>query len=118
MKINIKLAAIILFAIFLVSCGAQAENGGGEEVGAGGGVTMRAVIRAINEKIEVDVLESEYTSGVHWVLTNNSTVFLNPDGELLSREDLCVGDTVRILYSGQIMLSYPPQIVALEITVE
>ncbi len=128
----IKASARFLSAALLTSCGMNpAANGndkGNAENNAKGGqnqeernisesVMMRAVIRDIGEKIEVEVTESEYTFGIHWVITHDATAFYGKDGSVISRGDLNVGDNVEILYSGQVMLSYPPQIVAHRITV-
>ena len=79
---------------------------------------MTAKITEIDEKIAVDVIESPYTSGIHLVNTAKATEFFGRDGNAISRSDLKVGDTVEILYSGQVMMSYPPQIVAARITVK
>ena len=79
---------------------------------------MTAVITELGEKIAVNVIESEYTSGIHWVITPNATEYFDNDGKAIFRSDLKIGDTVEILYSGQVMMSYPPQIVAARITVK
>lgn len=78
---------------------------------------MIAKVTDIAEKIAVDVIESEYTSGIHLVNTAKATEYFDKNGNAISRSEIKVGDTVEILYSGQIMLSYPPQIVAARITV-
>ncbi|MBQ8528264.1 MAG: DUF3221 domain-containing protein [Clostridia bacterium] len=75
-------------------------------------VKMTAVVEGVGQKLEVTVTDSEYTFGIHWVITPDSTVYLDASGEPISRSDIKVGDTVEIWYSGQVMLSYPPQIVA------
>ena len=81
-----------------------------------GGVKMTARVTAIGERIEVEVLDSEYTSGPHWVITDEDTRFVK-NGRRIGRSDIAVGDTVEIYYNGQVMLSYPPQIVATKISV-
>ena len=81
-------------------------------------VKMIAEITAIGEKIEVNVTESEYTFGVHWVNIDKNTKIYNETGLEVSKTALAVGDIVQILYSGQVMMSYPPQIVALRIIVK
>lgn len=82
----------------------------------GDSVSMTAKITNLGEKLEVEVIESPYTFGVHWVITDSAEVF-NKNGEKITVTELHVGDTVEILYSGQVMLSYPPQIVAAKIAV-
>ena len=78
---------------------------------------MRAVVNAVSEKIEVEVIEAEYASGIYWVITSDSTVFLDRNGNEIKKSDIKAGDVVEITYNGQVMMSYPPQIVALKIKV-
>ena len=75
------------------------------------------MVTAIEYRVVVDVIEAPYTSGVHWVITNDDTKFIGLDGRAITRGDLAVGDVVEITYSGQVMMSYPPQIVAQSIKV-
>lgn len=78
---------------------------------------MVAKIVAIGEKIEVNVIEDEYgASGIYWVNFSDATRFETDNGDRISIEDLEVGDKIAIIYNGQVMMSYPPQIVAKEIT--
>ena len=77
---------------------------------------MTATILAVGEKIEVNVTEGDYgASGPYWINTGDATKYVDRDGRTITRADLCVGDTVVIAYGGQVMMSYPPQIVATEI---
>ena len=82
-----------------------------------GRVSMTARILEISDRILVEVIESPYTFGEHLVHTPPETLILGHDGSPIERAALKVGDTVRIRYSGQVMLSLPPQIVAAEIRV-
>lgn len=77
---------------------------------------MRAKILAINNHIEIEILEDEYNSGILWVNYSNKTTFKNNAGNAITISDLKVGDQIEITYSGQVMMSYPGQIVALQIT--
>ena len=106
MKRAFRLFSVLLLlpVMLLASCKRERD---GEDT-----VLMVARITSLGERIEVEVLESEYTSGPHWVLTPDETVFENSGGGRISRDELAVGDTVEIYYNGQVMLSYPPQIVA------
>ncbi len=80
-----------------------------------GRVSMTARITALDERITVEVITSPYTFGIHIVHTPPETVYLDGNGGEIDRDALSVGDVVRIDYSGQVMLSYPPQIVAAKI---
>ena len=77
--------------------------------------TMLATVKNVEEKIEVDVISAEYASGIYWVITSPATRITDEKGNIIKKTDLKVGDTVKIIYNGQVMMSYPPQIVALEI---
>ena len=125
------ITAIILFAITfcLASCsvienafGKQDDkdnkNNNANSDKPGSDFKMTAQITELGEKISIDVIESEYTSGIHWVITPNATEYYGSDGNKIERSQLKPGDTVEILYSGQVMMSYPPQIVAARITVK
>ena len=81
-------------------------------------VVMEATVTALGERILVEVTKSEYTSGPHLVIINERTVIKNANGNRINASDIRMGDCLTIVYSGQVMLSYPPQIVALSIAVK
>lgn len=81
-------------------------------------IKMLARINENGEEIAVTVLESEYTFGDFFIITSEKTKFENAVGEKLTKQDLSPGDTVEITYNGQMMLSYPPKVVALKIVVK
>lgn len=101
------LLSLALPALLLTGCvGKRTERDG---------VKMIARVTAVGERIEVEVIESEYTSGPYFIITNSDTEYLLKDGGKTLRAAIKVGDTVEITYSGQVMLSYPPQVVAYSI---
>ena len=113
MKKYIVLVVFALLACLLFAC---TVNGGNKEVE---GVKMTAIIKNIDDKIEVEVVEGEYgASGIYWVNVGSDAVILDKNGNRTIKTFLKVGDTVEIIYSGQVMMSYPPQIVALKIQVK
>ena len=125
------LTAILLFALTfsLTSCFSlesifnksnedEPNNDHDDGTKPGSDFKMIAKVTDVSEKIAVDVIESEYTSGIHWVNTAKATEYFDKNGNAISRSDIKVGDTVEILYSGQVMMSYPPQIVAAQITIK
>ena len=77
---------------------------------------LKAIVKSNDggDRLEVEVIESDYAFGIYIVHTSNAA-FINAEGEAISPSDIQVGDTVEITYSGQVMMSYPPQIVALKI---
>ena len=116
MRKTLKIILLIASLSVLSSCFAKNREDSGK-IPDIDGVKMRAKIKNIDEKIEVDVIESEYTSGPHLVITFEETEFLNKSGEKIEKSDLQIGDTVEIIYGGQVMMSYPPQIVAKRIVI-
>lgn len=113
MKKYIVVLAFVLLACLLFACSVDGEVENVE------GVKMTAIIKNIGEKIEVDVIEGEYeVSGIYWVNVGSDTVYLNANGLRISKDTLKVGDKVEITYGGQVMMSYPPQIVALQIQIK
>ena len=111
MKKFLKTVILMLLLISLSSCG-KSDDGDADTQNPGGDFKMTARIEDIDEKITVDVIEAEYASGVHLVITSAETKFTDKNGKKIKKSDLKVGDTVEITFSGQVMLSYPPQIVA------
>ena len=117
MKNIIKIALLVLTLSLLASC-APNENGGDNGGGGGGQTfTLKATVNAVGEKIEVDVIEGEYASGIYWVIVSDETELIGKNGKKIAKDDIKVGDTLEIVYNGQVMMSYPPQIVARKITV-
>ena len=113
MKKYITVAAFILLTCLLFACSGEGGNKAVE------GVKMTAVIKNIDDKIEVEVIEGEYgASGLYWVNVGSDTIILDKNGNSTMKAFLQVGDTVEITYGGQVMMSYPPQIVALKIQVK
>ena len=109
MKKSIKALLLLLASLSLGACAPTPPDGDS--------VKMLARIEALEEKIEVTVLESEYTSGPHLVILSDKTEIFSTDEKNVTRDALSVGDTVEITYNGQVMLSYPPQIVAHKIRI-
>lgn len=112
-KIKVILSVAILCAL-LMSC-TMFDT----EVNDMNNAKMTAKIIAIGEKIEVEVIEGEYdASGIYMVITNINTQYLDSDGSKTLKSNINVGDIVEIIYGGQVMMSYPPQIVAKKIIIK
>lgn len=109
------LITFLILSLILISSCSLFENG---ENGMNT-TKMTAKIIAINEKLEVEVIEGEYgASGIYWVITGADTFFEDAQGNKISRSELGEGDIIIIEYNGQVMMSYPPQISARRITVK
>ena len=115
MKSLAKFILLILSLSLLTSCGVTDTEK--EDGGAVNEFTMKAKLLANEEKLEVDVIEAEYASGNFHIIVPEETDIYGSDGEKIKKSDLKVGDLITISYSGQIMMSYPPQTVALKIRV-
>ena len=76
---------------------------------------MKAEVISLGEKIEVNVYEAEYADGVFLLITDEKTGFEDAIANPILRSDISVGDHIEITYSGQIMMSYPPQVYAIKI---
>ena len=75
---------------------------------------LKATVSSAEEagRLLVEVIESDYAFGPYWVLVGGDTLFLDSSGKVIAQSEICVGDTIEITYGGQVMMSYPPQIVA------
>ena len=117
MKKLIRMAALLLALLALCACASEEDEGDSEE-SLQGTVKMTATVTAISDRIEVEVIEGEYgASGPYWVVISEETRFADKNGKSIKKDDLKEGDTVEIYYGGQVMMSYPPQIVAIKIAV-
>lgn len=113
MKKIIFIASVLLALALVTSCYLTEEEKNMD------GVKMTAIIKNIGDKIEVEVIEGQYgVSGIYWVNVSGDTVYTDTNNVRLPASALKVGDTVEITYGGQVMMSYPPQIVALKIQIK
>ena len=112
------LAKIIVVALALLALGG-CENTDllpNREKDEDDGYRMVAEIIAVGDKLEVEVIEGEYgASGIYLVNVGEATLYRSEGGSI-TKDDLSAGDKIEIIYSGQVMMSYPPQIVAKQIT--
>ena len=115
MKKILSIILLILAFPALASCSAEDDGTGAPTSDGANSFSMKAEVTSLGEKIEVNVTEAEYASGIYWIITSENTEFLDKSGKKISKEDIKVGDTVYITYNGQIMMSYPPQVAALSI---
>ena len=117
--------AVIMLVLMAAGCNAQTdenadENSPAEDAGdKSGDFALKAIVKSTEEagRIEVEVIESDYAFGIYWVLINDKTAFCDSNGNAVSADSVKAGDTIEITYGGQVMMSYPPQIVASKICV-
>ena len=108
---------MLIRLLLLLSLFSLSSCVGGEPQQNEASFKMKARVSALSEYIEVECVESEYTSGPHWVISSDKTEFSDKNGKRIRREDLAPGDMIEISYNGQVMMSYPPKIVAHKIKV-
>lgn len=65
--------------------------------------------------IEVEIIDSQIAFGKYLVLVDAATVYQDSEGNKITRDDLKVDDVIEISFSGQVMMSLPPQIYAQKI---
>ena len=79
-------------------------------------VYMEARILEVNETLLVSVTKSDYAFGDYILHIGNCKIY-NNDGKQISKDELSVGNNIKVEYSGQVMLSIPPQVVAHKIAI-
>ena len=104
----IKIIALLLAGACLFSCTPEVTPEGGFEM-------KGRVISYNGGRLEINVTEAEYAEGPYVALINEGTVITDEAGFTLAADGLQVGDVVKIGYSGQVMMSYPPQVAALSV---
>ena len=78
--------------------------------------SLEATVTELGEKILVEVTKNAYDmTGPFLINTDKATAYENASGQAIKREDIAVGDTVVIYYSGQVMMSFPAQVYAARI---
>ena len=101
---------ILIAAALLLLFACEGEEPVGEKF------TLVGTVTELGDKIAVDIIEApDGNSGIYLAITSDNTVYLDSKGDKISRGDIALGDKVTVTYSGQVMMSYPAQIVAYEI---
>lgn len=131
MKINrIMALALACVMLFVTGCNNKnnapdkdgdntppnSENGGivNENIKLEDGeVVFRGQVTSIDKReIQMEIVDSEIAFGLYRVLTSDATRYFDENGEHILRSELQVGDVIEVVFSGQVMQSYPPQIAA------
>ncbi len=108
MKKNLLILSLVLAILLLSSC-----TSGGDDMK----FKMIATVENTDDGLLVNVTEAEYAEGPYYIVYNEKTPVFSANGEKISVDKLSVGDVVEIYYNGQVMMSYPPKVVARKITV-
>ena len=128
-----RILALILAFIMLMAVGCQkndetrvpekgenepnAENGGIKNSSIKleeGEVVYRGRVTKLGDKreMEMEIVDSTIAFGPYRVLIGDSTTFYGVNGEEIDRETIELDDIIEVVFSGQVMMSYPPQIAA------
>ena len=112
-KFTLLIFTLLFFSIILPACNKDI----GDNVNANNTkIELTATITKIDNVMYVNVIEGEYAFGDYVLILTNNTKYFNVNGEKLSKTDFKVGDKIKVNYSGQTMLSLPPQVVAYIVT--
>ena len=113
-----KIFAFIMALLLIALTGCNATVGGGDSggdapTGRGDYYCYKGVVKSVgNKQLTAEIIDSDIAFGDYIVLVNSGTTYEHQDGSAASFSDIKVGDTILIHFSGQVMLSYPPQIAA------
>ena len=105
---------IITLTSFLLLAGCA-----GSGASAASEYRFRAVVKTVaDSEIEATI---SYKDGIHFgdyrILTGADTKYYSADGAAIGREEIETGDVIEVTYNGQVMRSFPPQVVAIKIVV-
>ncbi len=107
----VRFLTLLLAVPFLLTIGgcANESNPQGEEY------VLTGRILAIGDKIEIDITSGEYAYGIYHIIYTSAEIS-DRDGNHISISSLKTGDEIRVIYGGQVMMSYPPQVAAIRIS--
>ena len=111
MKKLLSLALMALAMPLLLMSGGCANNAnpGGEEY------VLTGIIIAVGDRIEIEITSGEYAEGIYHIIHSGAEI-LDEEGRPLSLNELSAGDEIEVVYGGQVMMSYPPQVAAIRIS--
>ena len=95
----------------------QGGNGSVEEKNAEGEFFFKGKVTSLEDRnhIEMEIIDSQVAFGIYWVIIDSSTVYVNAEGVTITKDDIKAGDTIEVIFSGQVMMSLPPRIYAQKI---
>ncbi len=118
-----KNSLLILFIILLLWTVTSCENpftddSQSENQPPNNSAIITGTVTNVNSRIEMIADETEITSGPYSVIINENTDFYFADGSAANFADVESGQKVEITFNGQVMLSYPAQIVAHKVVIK
>lgn len=113
-----KIIAIAILMMTLLMAGCQpTEGGGNEEKNERGDYVFKGEVTDLSNyrHIEMEIIDSNIAFGTYHALTDNGTLYFDNEGNAITRDDIKVGDVIEVVFSGQVMQSFPPKIYAQKI---
>ena len=112
-------AVILAIAVLVCSCAKEEENENMENTEniETNSFEMLAEIITVDEKTLVNVIEAKYAFGEYLIIIPDDIEITDAKGNKKQRTELAPGQILNITYNGQVMMSYPPQIVARKIEI-
>lgn len=119
MKKSLLLLFVILLFCSLSSCNLpNGDDSGNENENPTDTATISGTVTAVTSRIEILADETEISSGPYSVIITDDTDFYFANGAKAAIDDVDIGQKVEITFSGQVMLSYPAQIVAHKVVIK
>ena len=119
MKKSLLLLFVILLFCSLSSCNLPTgDDSGNENENPADPAVISGTVTAVNNRIELLADETEISSGPYSVIITDTTEFYFENGGKAALDDVKTGHKVEISFNGQVMLSYPAQIVAHKVVIK
>ena len=116
---------LIATMLFASSCNKNDKDNTNDQNSENGGITNNSIVLEEGEVVfkgqvlsnystfmEVEIIDSEIAFGKYIALISAKTEFYDKDGNAIDREDITTDNVIEIVFSGQVMNSYPPKISA------
>ena len=116
-----KIIAILMMILLMAGCqpteDGNVAGGGKEEKNEHGEYVFKGEVTDASyyRHIVMEIIDSEIAFGTYHVLTDAETKYFDNNGNAITREDIKAGDVIEVVFSGQVMNSFPPQIYAQKI---
>jgi hypothetical protein len=79
----------------------------------GSEVVFRGKVTSVEKKeIVMEIVDSEIAFGTYRVLVSEDTPYFDENGREITKENIEIGEIIEVVFSGQVMNSFPPQIAA------
>ena len=115
-----KIIAIAILIMTLLLTGCQGGNDNAiDEKNELGEFVFRGRVTGISSTryIEMEIIDSEIAFGTYHVLVSDQTTVYDKKGNSTSIDYIKIGDVIDVVFSGQVMNSYPPKISAQKIVI-